>query len=368
MPPAAAPSPKAPPTVVVAMSGGVDSSVSAALLKEQGYNVIGMMLRLWSEPGKESENRCCTLDAMNTARSIADQLGIPFHTVDARQPFYERIVRQTFIGGYAQGMTPNPCLACNRHIRFGLLLERALALGADYLATGHYARLERAADGSVRLLRGVDAGKDQSYVLHVLDQRQLRHALFPIGGYPKNEVRALARRFGLPVASRPDSQDLCFLSGGDYRAFLRRHAPRLALPGPILNRRGDVLGEHNGLVNYTIGQRKGLGIASRKALYVLEKDLARNALIVGGREELGARALQAASVNWIVPPPPAAFRALVKIRYKARDAWGTITPLEGNRVHVRFDEPQRDITPGQAAVFYDGDLCLGGGLITRAED
>ncbi len=354
------------PTVVVAMSGGVDSSVAAALLKEQGYNVIGMMLRLWSEPGKESENACCTLEAMHLARFVADQLDIPFHTLDTGQAFYERVVRETFINGYTQGMTPNPCLACNRHIRFGLLLEKALSLGADYLATGHYVRLRRAPEGRIQMLRGVDAGKDQSYVLHVLTQEQLRRALFPVGEYPKPEVRALARRFDLPVANRPDSQDLCFLSGGDYRDFLRRNAPRLGAPGPIFNRRGERLGTHTGLVDYTIGQRKGLGIAWSEPLYVLEKDPQRNALIVGTRRELGADSLWAASVNWICPPPKNPIRAQVKIRYKARDAWGTVTPLPEGRVHVHFDEPLRDITPGQAAVFYDGEICLGGGIIQHS--
>ena len=355
------------PTVVIAMSGGVDSSVAAALLKEQGYNVVGMMLRLWSEPGKESENACCTLDAMNLARFVADRLGIPFHTLDAGDAFYARVVQETFINGYAQGMTPNPCLACNRHIRFGLLLQEARALGADYLASGHYVRLRRAPDGSIQLLRGVDSGKDQSYVLHVLTQEQLRHTLFPIGEYPKSEVRTLARRFNLPVADRPDSQDLCFLSGGDYRDFLRRNAPRLGAPGPILNRRGERLGTHTGLVDYTIGQRKGLGIAWSEPLYVLDKDPEHNTLIVGTRRELGARDLWAASVNWIGAPPEGPFRAQVKIRSTARDAWGTVTPLPDGRVHVRFDAPLRDITPGQAAVFYDGEICLGGGIITKSE-
>ncbi len=354
------------PTVVVAMSGGVDSSVAAALLKEQGYRVIGMMLRLWSEPGKENENRCCTIDAMNTARYIAGQLGIPFYAVDARQAFYERIVRGAFLDGYAQGLTPNPCLQCNRHIRFGLLLEHALALGAEFLATGHYVRLERAPDGAVRLLRGVDPGKDQSYVLHVLTQAQLRRALFPVGAYPKSQVRALAQRFGLPVASRPDSQDLCFLAGDDYRNFLQRHAASIARPGPIVNRRGEVLGQHSGLPHYTIGQRKGLGIAAPRPLYVLAKDPQANALIVGERSELGSRHLQAGQVNWIAGAPPARpFRAGVKIRYTARPAEGLVTPLGKEGFRVQFDEPQYGITPGQAAVLYEGDVCLGGGIITE---
>jgi len=354
------------PTVVIAMSGGVDSSVAAALLKEQGYRVIGMMLRLWSEPGKENENRCCTIDAMNTARYIAGQLGIPFYAVDARQAFYERIVRGAFLEGYAQGLTPNPCLQCNRYIRFGLLLEHALALGAEFLATGHYVRLHRPTGGAVRLLRGADPGKDQSYVLHVLTQEQLRRALFPVGVYPKSQVRALAQRFGLPVASRPDSQDLCFLAGDDYRNFLQRHAARIAPPGPILNRRGEVLGRHSGLPHYTIGQRRGLGIAAPQPLYVLAKDPQANALIVGERSELGSQSLEARQVNWIAgAPPDEPFRAGVKIRYTARPAWGLVTPLGAEGFRVQFDEPQYGITPGQAAVLYDGEVCLGGGIIAE---
>ncbi|RME06140.1 MAG: tRNA 2-thiouridine(34) synthase MnmA [Anaerolineae bacterium] len=353
------------------MSGGVDSSVAAALLKEQGYNVIGMMLRLWSEPGRESENRCCTLDSMSLARRIAARLDIPFYAVDARQVFRQTVV-EAFIDGYTQGITPNPCLVCNRKIRWGFLLEQALALGADYLATGHYARLRTAqseATGEtapVQLLKGRDEGKDQSYVLHVLNQRQLRRALFPVGEYTKEEVRQMARDFNLPVASRADSQDLCFLGEGTYAEFLERNAPAVKRPGPILNTRGEVIGEHRGLAFYTIGQRRGLGIAAAEPLYVKEKDLARNALVVAPRAELGSQTLLAAEVNWIRgEAPPAPFRAEVKIRYKARPAWATVTPLPENRVRVQFDQPLRDITPGQAAVFYQGEVCLGGGLIQQ---
>ncbi len=349
------------------MSGGVDSSVAAALLVEQGYRVIGMMLRLWSEPGCEDENRCCTPEAMALARQVAAHLGIPFYVVDAKNVFYEHIV-QFFIDGYANGITPNPCLQCNRHIRFGFLLDRARALGADFLATGHYARLRRLDDDSVHLLRGVDRSKDQSYVLSRLTQEQLRHALFPIGEFPKSEVRAMAARFGLPVAERADSQDLCFLSGGDYRDFLRRHAPQVARPGPILDTRGQTIGEHRGLAFYTIGQRKGLGISAGQPLYVITKDAARNALIVGPRAALGRRRLVAGQVNWVGAPPDAPFRAEVKIRYTAREAPATVTLLDEHTVQVTFDEPLRDITPGQAAVFYQGERVLGGGIILRSEE
>jgi tRNA-specific 2-thiouridylase len=348
--------------VVVAMSGGVDSSVAAALLQQQGYTVIGMMMRLWSEPGSEAANRCCTPDAMALARRVAAKLGIPFYAVDAQQVFRDTVV-EYFLEGYIRGETPNPCLACNRHIRWEFLLKHALALGADFLATGHYARLS-AADGKIQLLKGVDEKKDQSYVLSVLNQEKLQHALFPLGEFVKPQVRQMAREFDLPVAERSDSQDLCFLGDGDYRQFLLRHAPVVNQPGPIFNRNGQQVGEHTGLAFYTIGQRKGLGVASLIPLYVLEKDAARNALIVGEADELGGRELEGREVVWVSgETPPGPFRAGVKIRYKAVEAPGIITPLEEGRVRVMFDQPLRDITPGQAVVFYDGDVCLGGGLI-----
>jgi tRNA-specific 2-thiouridylase len=354
--------------VVVAMSGGVDSSVAAALLVEQGYEVIGMMLRLWSEPGAASDNRCCTPDAMAQARRVAAKLGIPFYAIDAQEVFYDVVV-DAFIRGYARGDTPNPCLACNRTVRWKFLLERALAFGASFLATGHYARLDAAPGGRIRLLRAVDSSKDQSYVLHVLGQEQLRHALFPLGGYAKPAVRELARTLNLSVASRPDSQDLCFLGRGDYRQFLLRQAPGIAVPGPILTRTGKQLGEHRGLAFYTIGQRKALGVNGPTPLYVLEKDLERNALVVGSQAELGSRELETGPVNWVSgAAPETPFRAQVKVRYKARDAWATITPLEDSRVKVVFDEPVRDITPGQAAVFYVEDEVSGGGIIRRTPE
>jgi tRNA-specific 2-thiouridylase len=356
------------PRVVVAMSGGVDSSVAAALLVEQGYDVIGMMLRLWSEDcGEGGSNRCCTPAQMTDARRIADQLGIPFYVIDTQEVF-RRTVVQFFIDRYAAGDTPNPCMECNRLIRFEWLLNHALALGAEFLATGHYARTDCAADGSVRLLRGCDPGKDQSYVLSVLTQDKLRHALFPVGSYAKPEVRRIAERLGLPVAHKHDSQDLCFLADGNYRRFLREHAPESLRPGPILTREGRELGQHTGLSDYTIGQRKGLGISHPEPLYVLDTDPARNALIVGTRDELGQRHLIAERVNWIAgTAPEAAFRADVKIRYTARPVPAVVTPLADGRAAVAFDEPPRDITPGQSAVFYDGDVCLGGGIIQRAD-
>ncbi|MEW5868289.1 MAG: tRNA 2-thiouridine(34) synthase MnmA [Chloroflexota bacterium] len=351
------------PRVVVAMSGGVDSSVAAALLAQQGYPVVGVMLRLWNEPGSEEHNRCCTPDAMAQARRVAAILGIPFYAVDAQEIFRQQVV-QALIDGYTQGATPNPCLVCNRRIRWGFLWQRAQALGGERLATGHYARLQSDGNGRMQLLKGCDEGKDQSYVLHMLNQEQLAHTLLPLGGYSKAQVREMARRFGLPVAERPDSQDLCFLGEGDYRSFLSRHAPQVEAPGTILTQSGESLGEHRGLAFYTIGQRKGLGLSAPQPLYVLAKDLQRNALIVGRLEELGGQELTAAEVNWIAgQAPKQPVRAQAKIRYKAQPEWAQVTPLEGQRAQVRFERRLRDITPGQAVVFYDGETCLGGGTI-----
>jgi tRNA-specific 2-thiouridylase len=352
--------------VVVAMSGGVDSSVAAALLKEQGYDVTGMMLRLWSQPGKEESNRCCTLDSQLLARRVANKLDIPFYVVDAKDAFRDVVV-EYFLDGYSRAETPNPCLMCNRHIRWGVLRDHALALGADYLASGHYARLKRKDDGEIQLLRGVDRGKDQAYVLHVLTQVKLRQSLFPVGDYPKNEIREMARKFGLPVASRADSQDLCFLAGGDYRDFLREYAPQTTQPGEIVASDGVVLGEHDGLAFYTIGQRKGLGIAAPAPLYVLAKNVATNQLLVGTADELGSQEMNVDKINWIAGrAPDEPIRAEVKIRYAAKEAWAEIVPIGASQAQITFDAPQRDITLGQSAVFYDGEICLGGGIISTS--
>jgi len=351
--------------IVVAMSGGVDSSVAAALLVDQGHEVIGMMMRLWSEPGSGADaptNRCCTPDQMADARRVADRLDIPFYAVDVRQHFRQAIV-QFFLDEHEAGRTPNPCVECNRQIRFTWLLERAMALEADYLVTGHYARVDQA-NGKYRLLQGIDSYKDQSYVLHTLRQDQLAQVFFPIGEYTKPEVRELARHYGLSVASKRESQDLCFLKDGDYRRFLRENSVQVHIPGPILNENDHELGRHDGLAFYTIGQRKGLGIAAAEPLFVLRKDPARNALIVGPREALGIRELTATGVNWIsgeVPTGP--ISAQVKIRYKAVGIEATVWPLGADQVRVEFTEPVFGVTPGQAAVFYHGEVCLGGGLI-----
>ncbi len=353
--------------VIVAMSGGVDSSVSAALLKAQGYEVMGVMLRLWTEPGSFStvrrDNRCCTRDQMLDAHFVAKRLGIPFEVLDAQDMFKQHIV-DTFVDGYIQGITPNPCLFCNRHIRFGFLLDVALARGATYLATGHYARITRTEDGIFELRKGADPAKDQSYVLSMLSQQQLAHALFPVGGYTKPQVREIAAYFGLPIASKHDSQDLCFVADGDYRRFLRDHGKHDFTPGPIALRSGEVIGTHQGLSNYTIGQRKGLGIAWSEPLYVIAREVTTNTLIVGTRSELGQNTLRARDMNWIAgKPPETAFLAEVKVRYTARPVACRVTPSDKNQVEVALEEPLPDVTPGQGAVFYEGDRVIGAGII-----
>ena len=357
-------------TVVVAMSGGVDSSVAAALLTEQGYRCIGVMMRLWAEVarGEGSGNKCCDEESVEDARRVADQLGIPFFLINVERPFKERVV-DLFIEGYSEGLTPNPCLACNRHIRFDYLLNYARRLGADYLATGHYARLKRQADGEVRLLRGIDVHKDQSYVLSMLGQAELRDLLFPVGEFAKDEVRRMAAARGLPIHSKHDSMDLCFVADDDYRRFLSDWAADAMSAGEIVDVEGNVLGRHVGLPNYTVGQRRGLGLSGTAApMYVVALAHSRNQLIVGPAEALGKTELAALAVNWTSGRPVSAgSRVLCQIRYTGRPLDCRVFPLQNGSVRVEFEEPARGISPGQGAVFYDGPVCLGGGLIDRAD-
>lgn len=359
----------AKPVVAVAMSGGVDSSVSAALLVDQGYKVFGIMLRLWGEPEADRSNRCCTPDSVALARRVASIISIPFYVLDAKRIFYDTVVK-TFIQDYTHNLTPNPCIACNRYVRWGYLLNYARAAGADYLASGHYARIVQNVDHTYQLLRGVDPLKDQSYVLHVLNQEQLAHAMFPLGGYLKTDVREMANRYNLPVAERPDSQDLCFIgSDGDYRQFLIHHAPDSLQPGDIVDVNGTILGQHKGLAFYTIGQRKGLQISAPTPLYVLGKEISGNKIIVGTRGQAARDNLIASEVNWVAGEAPISpFNAQVKIRYKSHDIPAVVSALDSDSIKVQFEKPVCDITPGQAAVLYNGDVCLGGGIITnRAE-
>ncbi len=367
--------------VVVAMSGGVDSSVAAALLSQEGYEVAGIMLRLWASeaPAEEAcdpladssngriqhfvHNRCCTPDAVEDARRVCDLLDIPFYLLNAQQTFHQHVV-EPFVSAYVAGQTPNPCLACNRHIRFGFLLRYARALGARYLATGHYARVQKE-DDRYRLMRGIDAQKDQSYVLYMLGQEDLAHVLFPVGHFRKPAIRKLAHEFGLPVAEKGDSQDLCFVAGGDYRQLLSEQAPDALRPGPIFDQAGHRLGTHDGLPLYTIGQRRGLGLHTGHPLYVLRLNTQENSLIVGPPEALGRRDVAVAAVHYVAGQPPRGpVRVTAKLRYTAPAAPATLEPLAEGRARLIFDEAQRAVSPGQAAVFYDDDEVLGGGLIS----
>ncbi len=374
--------------VVVAMSGGVDSSTAAALLVEQGYDVVGVMMRLWAGAGPDGDayNRCCSPEAVADARAVCVRLGIPFHLLNFEAPFKEYVV-DYFLDGYARGITPNPCLECNRRVKFAALLQQALALGADWLATGHYVRVTRDAQGRAALLKGVDPLKDQSYALAMLTQAQLSRAMFPLGGYTKPQVRQLARERNILVAEKSESQELCFVAD-DYREFLREQRPAAFVPGPIEDTRGRVVGTHTGLPDYTIGQRKGLQMAVGEPLYVVALDAARNAVVVGRRHEVWRSEAAIAGVNWISgEAPTSGFDATVKIRYKSAEAPARVEPLaaaprphvgarladcgggpqSGDRARIAFAEPQRAVTPGQAVVIYAGDACLGGGLILSPE-
>ncbi len=350
--------------VVVAMSGGVDSSVAAALLLEQGYEVIGITMRLWSldaSGGLRNQRRCCSVEDTDDARRVCQALGIPHYVLNMEERFREDVVNY-FTGEYALGRTPNPCLACNERVKFRPLLQKALAFGADYLATGHYARTERTADGYC-LLKAVDLVKDQSYVLFQLGQGELRRLLFPVGGATKPEIREVARRHGLPNADKPDSADICFIPTGDLRGFI---GERIDLrPGPIVDRAGEVLGEHGGIATLTVGQRKGLGIAGGRPLYVLALDPVENAAVVGPDEALFVTDARAGRLSFVAGEPPAtAFDCSARVRYHAAEAPASVR-IEGDRAFICFAEPQRAVTPGQAVVFYDGDRVIGGGILDR---
>jgi tRNA-uridine 2-sulfurtransferase len=353
--------------VVVAMSGGVDSSVTAALLREQGHDVIGVSMQVWdysrfTAGDGEKFGACCSLDDIHDARRVAEQIGIPFYVVNFEEEF-QRFVIDDFIAEYFRGRTPNPCVRCNQLIKFDLLLRKAGDLAADFLATGHYVRSIRDDRGRFHLLRGVDEGKDQSYFLFTLTQEQLKATLFPLGGMTKQEVRSLASSYGLRVAEKGESQEICFIPDDDYVRFLEESAGKARMSGNIVDSRGNLLGRHEGTYRYTVGQRKGLGVAHPHPLYVLGVDAVRREVIVGGKEELAAEGLVAADVNWIVPPPGSPFDATCKVRYRQKQLPCRITPLPGDRVEVRFLKGEKAITPGQAVVFYDGEEVLGGGWI-----
>ncbi len=351
-------------SVLVAMSGGVDSSVAAALLKEQGYEVVGVTMRLVSYPtGDYSLNRgCCTLDDAEDARRVAFALDIPHYIVNMEREFGTHVV-DYFADEYMRGRTPNPCMACNRYIKFDALIRKADALGIEFVATGHYARIDRS-DGRCRLLRAVDSAKDQSYVLYMLKQPQLRRLLLPIGWHPKAEIRAIASRLGLPVASKPDSQEICFVPGGDYRAFIGRWKAGSMVPGPIVDTGGRVLGQHPGVAFFTVGQRRGLGLAAGRPLYVVDIKPETRTVVVGSREELQVRAFEVEDLSFVAgTAPDTAFSANVKIRYRSAELPAVVKLLGEGQARVELEAPAMGIAPGQAAVFYDGDEVIGGGII-----
>jgi tRNA-specific 2-thiouridylase len=354
--------------IVAAMSGGVDSAVAAALLVEQGHDVIGVSMQLYPSTGSGQApeaaafGSCCTIDDLHDARRVASAVGFPHYILNFERQFAETVIGN-FVREYEAGRTPIPCAHCNSDLKFATLLDRARGLGAAFVATGHYARVERSPDQRWILRRGADPDKDQSYFLFSLTQDQLAHARFPVGSLSKSVVRAEARRLGLPVADKPDSQEICFVPGGDYAAFVEAHATAIR-PGAIVNERGDRLATHAGVHRFTVGQRKGLGVAAQAPLYVLRIDAESGAVMVGPRSSLERTQLTVSQVNWVSEAAPSSWRpALAQIRHRHRATAGRVRSLGDGRAEFEFDEPQPAVTPGQAAVFYDGDAVLGGGWI-----
>jgi tRNA-uridine 2-sulfurtransferase len=366
--------------IAVAMSGGVDSSAAAAILKEQGHELVGFTMQLWDqrrginidENGDPLPSRCCSLDDVYDARRVAEELGFPFYVLNLERDF-ERDVVQPFVTSYLNGETPIPCVSCNSRLKFASLDRLAESLGCEKVATGHYARVEfDAATNRYKLLRGLNSQKDQSYFLWELTQEQLSRALFPLGEMSKPEARDAARQHGLAVAEKKESQEICFVPDGDYAGFIDRYleaedaTERLPGTGEIVDTSGRVIGAHTGIHRYTIGQRRGIGIADERPLYVISLEAEKNRVTVGSQEELLSQEFTAAGVNWIaLEDPQEAVKAEVRVRYRHAPALANITPLAEHRVRVIFDEPQRAITPGQATVFYRGDEVVGGGWIVK---
>ncbi len=357
--------------VVVAMSGGVDSSVAAALLKRAGHDVTGVTMRLVDLPAEicrsEGLRSCCGRRAVEDAHRVALSLKIPHFVADMRAPF-EKLVVADFCREYARGRTPNPCVLCNRFIKFDLLLEKAGELGADLLATGHYARIERdARHGGFLLKKGLDAAKDQSYFLYAMTQAQLARVLLPLGGRTKAEVRRIAKRMGLAVADKSESQEICFVPDDDYPGFLKGRIPEAFRPGPLVDPDGRILGEHAGIAHFTVGQRRGLGVASARRLYVVSVDAASNTVVAGPDEALRAVGLLASGVSYVSGVrPDGPFKARVKIRYRHKEAEACVTPIGATGARVLFASPQRAVAPGQSIVFYRRSTVLGGGIIESA--
>jgi len=350
---------------LVAMSGGVDSSVAAALMLDQGYDVIGVTLKQWEgENGEMPLAGCCTVSDSEDARRVAAQLDVPYYVLDYVDEFTEKVVDH-FGEMYAAGKTPNPCIECNRRVRFNVLLERTAALGCDVLVTGHHARI-RHDDAGYHLIRAVDGTKDQSYVLHMLSQQDLTRVRLPVGEMTKTKVREYAAQMGLRTAAKPDSQDLCFVTEGSYRDFIRSRFPEAARPGPLVSSDGSVIAQHEGMVNFTIGQRRGLGVALGERRYVVDIEPTTSTVVLGTREELLAAGCIVEDVSFIAGGPPASAAISVKIRYRSEPVAATLTEASGGSWQVRFDQPQLAVAPGQAAVFYNDNEVLGGGTISGA--
>lgn len=349
---------------LIAMSGGVDSAVAAYLMKEKGYDCVGVTMRLYhnEDAGISKEKTCCSLDDTEDARSVACRLGIPYYVFDFSADFRRQVIDR-FVSAYECGQTPNPCIDCNRYLKFDRLYRRAEELNCDRIVTGHYARIQRSGNRYL-LKKAAIPDKDQSYVLYALTQEQLAHTEFPLGEMPKSETRRIAEEQGFLNAHKRDSQDICFVPNGDYAAVIRQYTGKQYPAGDFVDREGTVLGQHKGIIHYTVGQRKGLGLALPEPLYVCEKDLAENRVVLGRNEDLYTRELNAEDFNWIAyENPPESLRVQAKVRYRQAEQWATVTPTGDRRIHLIFDEPQRAITAGQAVVLYDGDTVVGGGTI-----
>lgn len=356
--------------VMIGMSGGVDSSVAAYLLKKQGYDVIGVTMKLWQDDNDnliELEGGCCSLSAVEDARRVCDKIGIPFYVLNFSDIFKEKVIKP-FIDEYLNGRTPNPCIACNKYIKFEDFFNKARQIGCDYVATGHYAKIEKdEKTGRYLLKKSVTDKKDQTYALYNLTQEQLKHTLLPIGDYEKEKVREIAKEIGIDVHNKPDSQEICFVKDNDYAGYVKKHSPKKIEEGYFIDTKGNILGKHKGIIHYTIGQRKGLGIAFGKPMFVVDIDPVKNTVILGDNEDIFKKGLIAKDFNLIsIDDIKEPIRVTAKHRYSAKPSPATLSKIDEEHIKVVFDDPQRAITKGQSVVFYDNDVVIGGGIIEKS--